>query len=574
MAMPLVLAIEPDRRQAAHVAAVVKHRVGADLVLADTTEGALDAIGSRVPDLVLVPALLSPQDDAALAAALRVIAAAAHVRTLTIPVFSSTGSPDAGKSGGLLARFRRGKSEEPSVGCDPAVFAEQITDYLREAAAERADREGMSFDGRESAPHADETPFIESSFIESPPIDVPSSDAPWAEAQPAGASPIEPPLFDAAIEPPPFDMPIEPVRLIAPAVVTRAAQEPPRTAPADAGDHESHVSAPDRSFGFAHAAVEPIRETPLDARAQDASGGRGAAPLDFADAAAAEFGDRAFVEQPATPSSVEFEVAFEPPLVDDGDGDEIAIDFSDEAAGSSRAAAEPKDEELFDGERFGVYTLSLDESVDEPLASPDAALAEFAVPAPDAADLLQEFADEAPASTPADTSTWPALGLRHTRVWPLIEGAIVEHGPGLADVVAAGVVRSEPHAEAPQKPAPPPAPRSAPKAAPKAADGKADPLDWAELVASLRQDIERRRKQPPASPPIAAVKAPAPRPADTPPQRPQLHAIDGNGRRGRKPTPVQDEWGFFDPQQCGFAALLAKLDEFSEADEPEVRKTS
>ena len=82
--MAIVLAIEPDRRQAAHLTAIARHLVGAELVLADTTEGALDAIGNRVPDLVLVPALLSPQDDAALAAALRVIAAAAHVRTLTI----------------------------------------------------------------------------------------------------------------------------------------------------------------------------------------------------------------------------------------------------------------------------------------------------------------------------------------------------------------------------------------------------------------------------------------------------------------------------------------------------------
>jgi len=55
--MPIILAIEPDRRQAAHVSAIVRHRVGAELILADTTEAALDAIGSRVPDLVLVPAL-------------------------------------------------------------------------------------------------------------------------------------------------------------------------------------------------------------------------------------------------------------------------------------------------------------------------------------------------------------------------------------------------------------------------------------------------------------------------------------------------------------------------------------
>ena len=87
--MPIILAIEPDHRQAAHLAGIARQYVSAELILADTTEGALDAIGDRVPDLVLVPALLSPQDDVVLAAALRVIAAAAHVRTLTIPVFAS-----------------------------------------------------------------------------------------------------------------------------------------------------------------------------------------------------------------------------------------------------------------------------------------------------------------------------------------------------------------------------------------------------------------------------------------------------------------------------------------------------
>ena len=87
--MPLILAIEPDRRQAAQLSVVVRKRVHAELILVDTTERALDAIGNRMPDLVLVPALLSPQDDVALAAALRVIAAAAYVQMLTIPVLGS-----------------------------------------------------------------------------------------------------------------------------------------------------------------------------------------------------------------------------------------------------------------------------------------------------------------------------------------------------------------------------------------------------------------------------------------------------------------------------------------------------
>jgi hypothetical protein len=32
----------------------------------------------------------------------------------------------------------------------------------------------------------------------------------------------------------------------------------------------------------------------------------------------------------------------------------------------------------------------------------------------------------------------------------------------------------------------------------------------------------------------------------------------------RAPKPIQDEWGFFDPSQCGFSALIAKLDEIAE----------
>src|SRR5260221_14594374 len=118
--MAIVLAIEPDRRQAAHLTAIVRHQVGAELLLADTTEGALDAIGDQIPDLVLVPALLSPQDDAALAAALRVIAAAAHVRTLTIPVLSNGTKRAAAR--GVLAKWRRSREASPEPdGCEPAV---------------------------------------------------------------------------------------------------------------------------------------------------------------------------------------------------------------------------------------------------------------------------------------------------------------------------------------------------------------------------------------------------------------------------------------------------------------------
>jgi hypothetical protein len=33
--------------------------------------------------------------------------------------------------------------------------------------------------------------------------------------------------------------------------------------------------------------------------------------------------------------------------------------------------------------------------------------------------------------------------------------------------------------------------------------------------------------------------------------------------RPKRTRPIEDEWGLFDPEQCGFAALLDKLDEMT-----------
>ncbi len=79
-----------------------------------------------------------------------------------------------------------------------------------------------------------------------------------------------------------------------------------------------------------------------------------------------------------------------------------------------------------------------------------------------------------------------------------------------------------------------------------------DEADWLEVVEALRRDVER----------LDATPAAPPRP-----HRPLKKA-----RRKLKGKPIQDEWGFFDPEQCGFAALLAKLDEVVKADDPVRRK--
>jgi hypothetical protein len=106
--MPLILAIEPDKRQSSQLAAVVKG-LHAELVHRAGAAEALGALQGRVPDLVLTTSLISPKDDSALAAHLRELgAAAAHVQTVTIPLLG-TAAPQRAK-GGMLAALRLQKA--------------------------------------------------------------------------------------------------------------------------------------------------------------------------------------------------------------------------------------------------------------------------------------------------------------------------------------------------------------------------------------------------------------------------------------------------------------------------------
>jgi len=133
--MPLIVAIEPDGRQAALLLKLARGPLNAKLVVAESTERAFDAFREGVPDLILTSRRLSKKDEKALADRLKSLAgAAAHVQRLAIPVFAPPG-PARGKK--HIARMRR-SSNNLTEGCDPEIFAEQIAEYLELAAAERA----------------------------------------------------------------------------------------------------------------------------------------------------------------------------------------------------------------------------------------------------------------------------------------------------------------------------------------------------------------------------------------------------------------------------------------------------
>src|SRR5678816_1831244 len=132
--MSPILAIEPNKNQAHQLGALVRAHLKAELVTAPTAAAALAALGDRIPDVVLTPALFGLKDEAALTERLRQLGNdASHVQTLAIPILASSSS--RGPNGSLLNR--KGNKGDGDVGCDPAVFAEQIKIYLQRAAVER-----------------------------------------------------------------------------------------------------------------------------------------------------------------------------------------------------------------------------------------------------------------------------------------------------------------------------------------------------------------------------------------------------------------------------------------------------
>src|SRR5262245_61282647 len=105
--MALILAIEPDRQQASRLSALARGPLDAEIVIAESTTRGFEALGPRVPDLILTSLLLSPKDEAALADRLRELdGSGARVQTLVIPVLAAPQRRSNAKSGlrGLLRR--------------------------------------------------------------------------------------------------------------------------------------------------------------------------------------------------------------------------------------------------------------------------------------------------------------------------------------------------------------------------------------------------------------------------------------------------------------------------------------
>ncbi len=538
--MSLILAVEPDRRQAGHLTQVVRQRVGAELILAETTELALASIGNRVPDLILVPALLSPQDDAALAAALRVIATAAHVQMLTTPMFAAT-RPEP-RSRGVLAAFRRSKPKAALDGCDPAEFAQQIASYLEAAAEERATAKPPEFEqGPFAPPIAEPVDLSGAEAVEvlEPVVEAFEPIAAMAESEQELEQPIDEPIYvepaldiltaEPAIEAlaaePAFEAAVEPALEAAEA---EPAFEAAEVEPAlEAAEVEPALEAAEVEPAF-EAAVEPAIVEPVIALPEvtvDEDEFEQVLELEPAGLESVELVLDEEVEDVESVDEYHAPLFLVQSIEDESETvDESAVDLSADLD-QLEAAAEAED----------VGDVSIVEAVEDAQPATRAAtpidvhaLADFAA----SVEALTTLTTPAHAAWNADVSVdetvavaaeadgWEVVERREPvepsplgawRSWTAIEGMVAE----AADTPVPAHVMERAVERAPERP------------------------EWVQLVESLRIDVERRRgERPAAAPPPARMPA----------------------------RPIQDEWGLFDPTQCGFAALLAKLDEITTTD--------
>src|SRR5262245_44031799 len=584
--MPLILAIEPDRRQANQLNAVVKGRLHADLVLAESAERALKELGDRVPDLILTSALLSPTDEMVLGDRLRALnGVAAHVQTLTIPVLAAPRPRARTRAGGMLSALRRGKAQEDATpdGCDPSVFAAQCAEYLERAVAEQRQNASAAAEGR--------TPRFEDSLR--------------TTVTPAGAA------KKATTE-------VEPITEFV------AMDEPAAERAPDLSSEQVAFTRSTNPFMADPVASEPVAAKPFVPVAEDAFAAERyvaepfvARPSATETFATETFSDPTFSPEPIAEPVFAAEEPVESETIDQPfDAPDQLFDAAPEPVAPKRrepatpvfidatAAAAAVSEAIAQIEAF-VARESLATETIEKLEATEFAETNWETesngwePAPRGADEdnsgevqvpesfieldLSTLLEDPQVDTPKRGDDDEKTSRQTTRFETDDEPYVFDINEFNEFLIAASkpAVKTKTTFTTP----PPVEPVIEVSAAPESIEiGKLEKTEKVEKVEIDTPVVESpapaaaRKSGPLVTPPRLGVSQLWPAMDGAAAEAASLNIYkDGLAaavnartpakRAGSRHKPIQDEWGFFDPEQCGFAALLAKLDEIIDTDD-------
>jgi hypothetical protein len=136
--MAYILALQPDPEQASALRGAIRAATKAEILIVNNTEAALAAIDRRVPDLVLLHALMAPTDDEHFVACLLALPDAAHVQVLRLPLLQPPPAPPTP----WLSRLRARTAPAPIPhACHPGLFAADVIRYLTRASLLKKDIE-------------------------------------------------------------------------------------------------------------------------------------------------------------------------------------------------------------------------------------------------------------------------------------------------------------------------------------------------------------------------------------------------------------------------------------------------
>jgi hypothetical protein len=132
-----VLAIEADPRQASALRHIVCDLLKTRLTLVDSIASAVHSMSHETPDLILLPPIISPGDEAELLTAIRRLPAAAHVEMHVTPMLESpaqtANAADRARGGRRLGAAET--QDDPEV----RAFAAHVSSCLEKARSSQRD---------------------------------------------------------------------------------------------------------------------------------------------------------------------------------------------------------------------------------------------------------------------------------------------------------------------------------------------------------------------------------------------------------------------------------------------------
>jgi hypothetical protein len=132
--MPLLLAFQPDPIQASALRDALRDQIRGEVVVVESIDTALATIDCRIPDVILLPALMPPAEEDYLMAYISTVPGADHVQTIGIPRFERRDVENLPTRS--FFRWQRPQPHDArAVGCDSGVFARDVVDYLTRAKA-------------------------------------------------------------------------------------------------------------------------------------------------------------------------------------------------------------------------------------------------------------------------------------------------------------------------------------------------------------------------------------------------------------------------------------------------------